>query len=313
MGRLISFGGTLVLSALVLASPLRAETLPIEGVYPAGNDRLAALNSLAMGGFRGGEGESLAFELEQRLRDVRVRSSAYFNIVPSQGNVGADGTLSGSASSRTEERNEVGQEQVCAVETAKGNCKKYRWVKVNCSRRIITLNYTVTVDGRRREGLFSVGKTAVNSELICPNSGEVGSEDAIVGNLISGVANEIRLQFAPLETRENIRVKEGTEGLQNNAKKKFKDAIRLTKKNITSACEMWVEVDQLVPNHDPTLFNLGLCAEARRDYDSAQVLYRRVAEIDRSERYATEAVERLDRRRHAERQIAAHSNGGRRR
>ena len=83
-----------------------------------------------------------------------------------------------------------------------------------------------------------------------------------------------------METREDIRVKEGTEGLQNNAKKKFKDAIRLTKRNVGSACEVWGEVDQLVPNHAPTLFNLGLCAETRRDYNGAEALYRRVEELN---------------------------------
>lgn len=170
----------------------------------------------------------------------------------------------------------------------------------------------MTVEGRRRERMFAITKTAVDSMLICPDSGEAPPVDVVLAHLVSGVANELRMQFAPLESREDIRVKEGTEGLQNNAKKKFKDAIRLTKRNVASACEGWAEVDQLVPNHAPTLFNLGLCAESRRDYNGAEGYYRRVAELNLSERYANEAIERLNRRRHAERQIAAHSSRGRR-
>jgi tetratricopeptide (TPR) repeat protein len=126
--------------------------------------------------------------------------------------------------------------------------------------------------------------------------------------MVSGVARELRLQFAPVETREDIRVKEGTEGLQNNAKKKFKDAIRLTKQNVAAACSVWGEVDQLVPNHSPTLFNLGLCAESRRDYSGAAALYHRVETINPGETYATEAIERLNRRRIAERQMSAQVN-----
>jgi len=310
---LVGVGGGLVLIALSAASPLKAETLPIEGVYPAGNDSLATLNTLAIGAFTGRNGQSLAIELEQRLRDVSVRGVSYFSMVPFRSKAGSDGTLGGSASSGIETRREQARRQECAYRDANGKCKEKRWVNITCTRRIITLSYTLTVEGRRRERLFGVTKTAVDSMLICPDSGEAPAEDVVVGHLVSGVANELRLQFAPLETREDIRVKEGTEGLQNNAKKKFKDAIRLTKRNVGSACEVWTEVDQLVPNHDPTLFNLGLCAESRREYDAAEALYRRVADLDRSERYATEAIERLNRRRHAERQIAAHASRGRRR
>ena len=312
MRKLIALTSIVVLAMVAMATPLKAETLPIEGVYPAGNDQLAALNSLAMGTFTGREGQSLEIELEQKLRDVSVRGAPYFSIVPFRGNAGADGNLSGSASGGSETRRELARRRECAYRDGDGNCKQWRSVEISCTRRVVTLNYTMMVEGRRRERMFAITKTAVNSMLICPDSGEAPPVDVVLAHLVSGVANELRMQFAPLETREDIRVKEGTEGLQNNAKKKFKDAIRLTKRNVASACEGWAEVDQLVPNHSPTLFNLGLCAESRRDYNGAEGYYRRVAELNLSERYANEAIERLNRRRHAERQIAAHSSRGRR-
>jgi hypothetical protein len=291
--------------ALAIGGPLKAETLPIEGVYPAGNDRLSALNSLAMGQFSGSDGQAMEIELEQNLRDVYVRGAPYFNMVPFRGKADADGTISGSSSGRTESRNELGQREECVYRNAKGNCKEYRTVKINCTRRIVTLNYTVTVEGRRRDRVFAITKTAVDSLLICPDSGEAPAVDVVIGRLVSGVASELRMQFAPFEMRDNIRVKEGVDGLQNNAKKKFKEAVKLTKRNVASACEVWGEVDQLVPNHAPTLFNLGLCAESKRDYNGAEALYKRVADLNRSETYAVEAIVRLNRRRQAERQIEA--------
>lgn len=308
MRKFLKLAGILVPIALTISAPLKAETLPIEGVYPAGNDQLAALSTLALGPFGGREGQSLAIELEQKLRNVRIRGAPYFSMVPFRGKGGADGTLSGTANSGTETRREIAERQECAYEDSKGKCKQWRWVKVSCTRRIITLNYTLTVEGRRRERLFGATKTAVDSLLICPDSGEAPAVDVVVGHLVSKVTTELRLQFAPLETREDIRVKEGTEGLQNNAKKKFKDGIRATKRNVASACDIWAEVDQLVPNHAPTLFNLGLCAESRRDYNAAEAFYRRVADLNRSERYAVEAIERLNRRRHAENQIATQAS-----
>ncbi len=294
--------------AFMVASPVNAETLPIEGVYPAGNDQLSALNTIAIGPFGGSEGQSLAIELEQKLRDVRVRGASYFGIVPFRSKGGADGSLSGTASSRVENRTEVVEGRACAYEDNNGRCKQWRQVKVACERRIVTLNYTLSVEGRRRERAFGITKTAVDSMLICPDSGEVPAVDVVVGRLVSRVATELRLQFAPLETREDIRVKEGTDGLQNNAKKKFKEGIKATKRNVTTACDIWTEVDQLVPNHAPTLFNLGLCAESRRDYNAAEAYYQRVADLNRSERYAVEAIERLNRRRHAERQLATQAS-----
>lgn len=294
------------------SAPLAAETLPIEGVYPAGSDQLAVLNSLAIGPFTRQDGQTLAIELEQKLSSVRVRGAPYFSLVPFRAKGGADGTVTGSAASSVEMRREQVRERECAYEDDKGKCKQWRNVTITCNRRIVTLSYTLQVEGRRRERIFGVASNAIDSLLLCPNSGDAPPVEAAVGYLISRVATELRLQFAPLEIRDDIRVKEGTDGLQNNAKKKFKDGIRLTKRNVTSACTVWAEVDQLVPDHGPTLFNLGLCAESRREYDAAETLYRRVFELNRSERYANEAIERLNRRRQAERQIASHNARARR-
>lgn len=287
-------------------APLRAETLPIEGVYPAGSDQLSALNSIAIGPFTGDDGQTLAIQLEQALAEVRVRGASYFSMVPYRAKGGADGTVTGAARSSMESRREDVRARECVYEDNKGRCKQWRDVIIVCERQIVTLTYSLKVEGRRRERVFGVASTAEDSQLICPNSGDAPTIEATVGQLVSRVATELRLQFAPLEVRDDIRVKEGTDGLQNDAKKRFKEGIRLTKRNVTSACTMWTEVDQLVPDHGPTLFNLGLCAESRREYDAAETFYRRVFELNRSERYANEAIDRLNRRRHAERQIASH-------
>lgn len=295
-------------SLVAVALPLRAETLPIEGIYPADNDTLSALNSLAIRSFTGSEGQSLEIQLEQRLRDAVVRGAPYFSIVGFRGNGSADGVLSGSAYGRSEARNEVVRRQICASRNDKGKCVETQVVNENCTRRNITLNYNLSVEGRRQERIFSVSNTAVDSTLICSDTTGVPPVDVVLQYLIANVATGLRIQFAPLERHEDIRVKEGTEGLEGNAKKKFKEGIKLTKRNTASACEAWGEVDQLVPNHAPTLFNLGLCAESRGDYNGAEALYRRVQNIDRSQSYAAEAIQRLELRRRAERQLAVHAS-----
>lgn len=292
-----------IVGACLVSSPSHAETLPIEAVYPAESDNLAMLNTIHMGRFDGRDGSSMALELEQQLRNAYVRGAPYYKIYVGNNAPRVDGRVTGSATSSVESRSEVGRERVCAAQNAKGKCVEYKTIDVRCTRRNVTLNYTISVVGLRGERLYSASKPVVSSDLICPKSAGVAPVDVVVANLISGAARDLRFVFAPAQVREDIRVKEGTSGLQGQAKKTFQSAIKMTKSNVPTACGMWSEVDYLVPNHAPTLFNLGLCAESDRNYDKAQELYRRTAELDRSERYAVEANDRLMRRRKAEQQL----------
>lgn len=297
-----------VIASMAIAATVQAETLPIEAVYPAGSDSLATLNTIQMASFNGRDGSSLALELEQQLRNIRIRGEAYYRISVGNGSPRSDATVSGSAVSSVETRGETIQQTECAARNDKGKCIERRTVNIHCTRRSITLTYTLSVVGQRGARLYSTSKPSVSSDLICPQSSQVAPVDVVVANLISNAARELRFVFAPAEVRTDIRVKEGTSGLQGEAKKIFKNAIRMTKQNVARACEMWKEVDYLVPNHAPTLFNLGLCTESDRDYDKAEQLYRRTADLDRSERYAIEAIERLTLRRKAEQQLAMHAS-----
>ncbi|AJP71331.1 hypothetical protein TS85_05355 [Sphingomonas hengshuiensis] len=298
----------MLFAAMAAAVPAHAETLPIEAVYPAGSDNLAILNTLRMGSFNGRDGSSLALELEQQLRNVSVRGEAYYQIFVGGGGPRADGTVTGSAYSSVENNVEIVQETECVAKNDKGKCIEKRVVNIRCTRRSVTLTYTLSVVSPRGERLYSMSKPSVTSNLICPQTYNVAPVEVVIASLISNAARELRFEFAPAQVRTDIRVKEGTSGLQGAAKKTFKNGIAATKRNVASACKLWTEVDYLVPNHAPTLFNLGLCAESDRDYDKAEQLYRRTAELDRSERYATESLERLARRRKAEQQLAMHAS-----
>jgi hypothetical protein len=290
--------------AIVNSAVVHAETLPIASIYPAGNDRMASLNSLAFSTFSGREGQALAFNLEQKVRDSSIQGRPYFTIVPAGSKPLADATIKGDAAARFETRGEIVKQQECAATNAKGKCIERRWVEKSCTRRIITLVYTIAAEGPGRERLFSLSSSAADSALICPDIGGAPSDEMVVEKLVNDVASALRVQFAPYELREDIRVKEGTEGLQGNAKKSFKEGIKLTKKNTNSACEVWAEVNELVSDHPPTLYNLGLCAESRQDFVNANALFKRVADLNRSETYATEGIKRIELRQHAERQMA---------
>lgn len=296
------------LAFTVSACPALAETMPVEAVYPAGSDALAALNTLQIGTFTGRDGSQFGLELEQQLRNITIRGDNYYDIRIGDRGPAADGKVTGSANSSVETRSEKGFERRCVERNAKGNCTKHQDFEVRCTRRNITLNYTLSVVGRRSDRLFATTKPAVNSELICPQTSGVAPVDVVVSGLVSTAARELRFEFAPSQVTTDIRVKEGTSGLQGKAKSTFKSAIKTVERNITTACDMWKEVDYLVPNHAPTLFNLGLCAESGRDFDQAEALYRQSAGLNRSEQYVIEAIERLNLRRRAEQQLAMHAS-----
>jgi hypothetical protein len=280
------------------------ETMPVDAVYPAGNDGLAALNTLEMGRFTGRDGAQFALELEQQLRNVVIGGQPYYDIRLAGRGSASDARITGSADSSVETRSEIGRERVCAQRNNKGNCTKYRNVEVRCTRRNVTLSFTVSVTGRRNERLYSAAKPLVGSELICPRSNGVAPVDVVVAGLVAEAARELRFEFAPAQVALEVRVKEGTSGLQGKAKSTFKSAVKTVERNIADACDMWAEVDYLVPDHAPTLFNLGLCAESDGDYDEAEAHYTQSAGLDRSERYVIEAIERLNKRRRADQQLA---------
>lgn len=298
------FGAALVAHAMMMSQMALAETLPLNSIYPAGSDRIASIDTLAFAEFSGSEGRSLAFALEQQVRDATIRGKPYFAVLPVSSRPAPDAVIRGDASARVENRREIVQQQKCVSTNAKGKCIERRWVERSCTRRIVTLSYNVAAESPRRERLFSTSSSAADSVLICPDGGDVPAVEVAIDYLVGGVATALRRQFAPFEQREDVRVKEGTEGLQGNAKKSFKEAIKLTKRNAMAACDVWSEVNELVSDHPPTLFNLGLCAESRQSFVDAIALYRRVADLNRSETYATEGIARVELRQKAERQIA---------
>jgi len=50
--------------------------------------------------------------------------------------------------------------------------------------------------------------------------------------------------------------------------------VKLSNRDVTSACRQWSELNGRLPNHPSVLYNLGVCAEAAGSYADAQSFYR---------------------------------------
>src|SRR5688572_27114047 len=89
-----------------------AETLPVSGVYPAGNDAAAALGSIAVERFGGEEGQQVGIATADRLRAVTVDGEPYFRVVPEGSR--ADAVLQGTATAESSRRDSSPREEnVC--------------------------------------------------------------------------------------------------------------------------------------------------------------------------------------------------------
>lgn len=295
----------LISGPAMLAGAAKAETLPVDVLYPAGVDRAAALNSLSVQRFTGEHGQTLAFEIEQKLRAARLGGQPYFTFPAN----GADGRLTGHATSNVVHQAELREQMVCVRQDDRGKCLAERKVVVECQRRVVTFSYNFTLDDARGNQLFADGAAREASYLICPNSRDVPTVDATVRYFIDDLSSAIRLAFAPVDGKEEVRVLEGTRGLRGDAQDLFKDGVKATTRNVRSACDMWREVDALVPDHVSTVFNLGLCAESEGDFATAESFYDRVLDLDRRQDYAEKGLQRLQARQHAERQIASRGGG----
>src|SRR6188474_2840070 len=90
--------------AFLCATAAAGETLPVKGVYPAGNDAAAALGTIAVEPFGGVDGQQLAIGVADQLRNITIDGEPYFRIVPGGGSADADAVLQGTAGAEASRR-----------------------------------------------------------------------------------------------------------------------------------------------------------------------------------------------------------------
>ena len=99
---------------------------------------------------------------------------------------------------------------------------------------------------------------------------------------IGQIANAVRHDIAPSVQSYQIRVRESTKGLSKDSAKRFKELVKLTKRDARGACTGWEAMAE-AGVHPSLLFNRGLCAEQREDYDGALALYRQASQYGANE------------------------------
>ncbi len=255
-----------------LASTAAAETLRVEGVFPAQAREASFLPTIAVGEFAGPEGDALADAIERRLATLGSDGLPHVRLIPP--GLKPDGLLTGRTNVSVSDNDYTESRQRC-IEKKDGKCVRKETYRVDCVARTIDFRADLRLT-RRTGGLpYAVSKTRDDRHDWCEDSGVASDVGSTVHGFVESVAAEVRLDLAPHAESYTIRVQERRDGLPADAAARFKQAVRLTKTDGAAACAAFAEVDRVAPDHGSTTFNLALCAEAAGRYAEAGDRYTR--------------------------------------
>ena len=296
-------------AALVIATAAQAETIRVVTVYPATSDEAAALRSIQVEPFGGNAGEDLTIQAEDVLRGINLGNGPWFRVIPAATGDGGEALLRGTAD--TEQRfADYTEEHERCIKDAEGKCTSAKEkVTVRCRRRTIELVIQLRLIGRDGTLLWSDNRPESYTDSHCEDAeGSPRARSSVARELNGKVARRLRLAFAPRRETEDVRVDENRKGLNKEDSAAFKDAVKWTKQDAEVACQIWEGLADRNPNHAPTLYNVGLCAESgagTRD-TAPQQTYSRTLALNPKHAMAQRGRERIAAGVRSARQMAAH-------
>ncbi len=297
------FKGILAAFATLSALPAAAETLPVGGVYPAGNDTAAALATIAVEPFGGVDGQQLGIAVADRLRSVTIGGERYFAIVPSGSRAEVEAVLQGTAGAEAGRRDSGTREKEFCVERDEDHdCIKKEKRRIPCWDQVVRLDATVRLVGVDGGLIHTLDRNDETTQRWCEGD-ERPSAEAMVRELAGRYADSLRHDLAPEERSEQIRVMETRKGLPDDDSRVFREAVRLTKSDEEAACAAWSAVGARNPDNPAVQFNLGLCEESRGSLREAYDHYRRAAAGPGDTEYARQGGQRIEDRWRANAQL----------
>lgn len=262
-----------------LAVAAQAEVLEITGEFPANNREASFLQSMSVDRIGGQDGPALQIAIERAL------SGGPIEILGGRaGRDTAEGALSGAVSTSVDEQPFRRKEKRCTAKDADGKCTKEEEVEIRCRRRAIAINADLRIvrngDGRI---VYSEAKPFREEVSWCEGQAAPRPPEEVISGVVRNIAGSVRNDVLPHVDTYRPRVRESTKGLEKDSAKRFKDLVKLTKRDARGACDGWVAMRAEAPGHPSLLFNLGLCAEQRGQYEEALALYKDAARAGASE------------------------------
>lgn len=240
-----------------------AESAQMRGKFPANVREADLLENVVVDRFNGRDGRQFEAALEQAIGVPAGRP---------------DGVLSGGVTTGVEESKYRGSEERC-VEwkdgKQDGTCTKRAKIDLPCMRRVINLTVSVRLlRAADNMPVWSNNKPARDETTWCQGKAPWRTTEEAVSAMITDLAQKIRLDVRPRWETYKVRFREDRDGMPKDIGNAFKDIVKLSNRDVTSACRQWVDLNGRLPDHPSVLYNLGVCAEASGSYADAQSFYR---------------------------------------
>jgi len=261
------------------AAPSLAETLVVYSTYAANEPDAALLERIAIDRFEGSEGEKFRKKLDKELRKIMVDGQPYFKIYSGFAN-NIEGVFTGSIYVDVEESASTSQRRKCVARDGDGKCTDKDFVDVLCLNRTVVYSPNIQLENLLDGRIIKTwGKETRDSEIWCDGGSPSESVGEVTSKKAHALLTTIRNDVAPNQKREKVKVLERKRGMEKDVKKRFKQAVKLTKKDPAAACAIWKEQQETVAAHSSILYNLGLCEEQAGRYEEAIALYEKADQL----------------------------------
>ena len=315
------------LAVTVFVAPcVYAETITVDGIYPARADLPADIELVLIDRFRGDLGQDLELALSDRLGSVSIRGEPYFDVitlnalqnavVEIEGNDGTvttrplqpDAELRGTVRSEVIEREvDPKRERECVKRDEDDKCVEKQETRIECRELSVRVDLRLLLTSSTGQQLYSQTEPRVLAERFCADENDVPSSLDMANALIDQLAGDIRRDLAPMQSRRDIRVMERRKDLRKEDRRRFRDAVKATDDNAAIACEGFEALEASNPEHVSVLFNIGLCKESTGRLDDALDYYARALLVDPGRDYPAEGLRRVRSRIRAEEHLAERS------
>ncbi|MFN3989243.1 MAG: hypothetical protein ACK4IS_03190 [Erythrobacter sp.] len=316
-----------VAAAVLASAGVRAETLPVEGLYAAGADAPSRARAIAIAGFAGRGGERVAFAIDTALRGAVVEGRPYFQLTLSDSRFGdsytydrdadpaarpggVDAVMRGIAEVEVRDT-DSGQKEVeeCAVRDDRGKCTEKKKVFYPCRARNVTLRPEVRLVARDGDLLYAKRDTLTLSRRFCQDEQASPAVDDMIAEMAGRFAAMLRGDLAPTYRSEDIRLLESRSGIAKADHAAFREALRLTKSDVAAACDAFAALEANNRRDITVLFNIGLCFESADNLERAAEIYEAVLALSPRKPEPAAGLARIASRIRAEAQLAMRGQG----
>ncbi len=300
---LVSIFTTMLLQACATPKVSVKMLMPAKFSEPAKYKRIAVLP------FKGAHGEEVSEQLEAKLVNMRIDEAGnlWFDVYERErlkaalrelrlgrsglvdpdsaaklGRfIGVQGVYIGRVNTyKTDYKYYNETRTYCAVKNKKGKCLEMRDTTVKCKRRQVAFEFTPKlVDVESARVVYSSPHQRSISSSVCNGSFRY-SDETVMRDAMSDALTFFAKDVAPHYEYARISIKNSADDLQGKAEEYFKSGVAFAKENrLDRGCKLWKSSKGYGGNSMPLLYNLGVCAEYRGDFEGADEWYHQADEM----------------------------------